>query len=148
MVKPHYIPHSVYTDRHGCTVPNWISQTRILLSNDVEMNPGPRLRNSPSPCMSVCDEGRSENNKCPRNWRSNGRFCAAYGCKNKAKDGFRLFKFPTQAELRQTWIQFTRRADLITGDKIKNLFLCESHFKPSDLTDSKRFLRPGTVPTY
>ena len=76
-----------------------------------------------------------------------GKKCAVVGCENKTQQKDKHFyKFPSDPQLRNIWMQFTRRGDDFV---LKNHVICEDHFKKSCFAQKKRQLRlkEGTAPT-
>lgn len=76
-----------------------------------------------------------------------GKKCAVVGCENKTQDKDKHFyRFPNDPQLRNIWMQFTRRGDDFV---LKNHVICEDHFKKSCFVQKKRQLRlkEGTAPT-
>ena len=82
----------------------------------------------------------SDNENGKKKKISQGRQCVAYGCRNTFygssgnKTGIHFFKFPQTNPRKSRWCNLIKRQDgkdgfFVTG----NTFLCQSHFKDSDL---------------
>ena len=85
--------------------------------------------------------------------------CVAGFCSNTRKDGFSLFKFPNDEELRKVWTKQVQRTRVMWQPSASSV-LCNAHFEDScfdrqnELRQSLGFtvtrkleLLPGSIPT-
>ena len=76
--------------------------------------------------------------------------CSAENCRNKHKDGVRLFRWPSAPERARLWLERCGRADSGWQPKPSSR-LCEKHFDCSQFEEHRqdgwRKLKPNAVPT-
>jgi len=76
--------------------------------------------------------------------------CSAIACRNKHKDGARLFRWPSAPERARLWLERCGRAGSGWQPKPSSR-LCEMHFDSSQFEahrqDGWRKLKPNAVPT-
>lgn len=73
--------------------------------------------------------------------------CSVVGCRSNTREKERHFyRFPKEQQLRNVWMQFTRRGDDFV---VKYHVICEFHFDPSCFLRKKKQVRlkEGTAPT-
>ena len=102
-------------------------------------------------------QGSSSNRgKVKKRRRSLGRQCVAFGCYNTfygsdgSKTGIHFFKFPQKNPEKLRWCNLIKRQDGKDDFNVTcNTFLCQKHFKDSDIKRNPNTwrLNKGAVPS-